>query len=167
MYYLMMIILPLLVAVFYAVVAAKNPSLASKSLKTGGMGLLKAMPILIAGFAIAGLVQAMEMREFVTQWLGSQSGFKGLLVATSLGVVTPGPVFFVLPVAGGLLKAGAGPGLVVAFIVAWDGCSIRRVVMDLAMIDWRIVLLKFILSLLFAIAAGMIAGTVFSKTVFS
>ena len=165
--YLLMVILPLLAVACYAVVAFKNPSLASKSLKIGGMGLLKAMPILVAGFAIAGLIQAIEIREFVTQWLGSQTGFKGMLVATALGVVTPGPVFFVLPVAGGLLKAGAGPGLVVAYIIAWDGCSIRRVVMDLAMIDWKIVLLKFVLSLLFAVVAGLAAGMVFSKTSFS
>ena len=163
----MMVILPLLAIVCYVVVVARNPSLAARGLKIGSVGLLKALPIVAAGFALAGLLQVVEVRELVCSWLGSQSGFKGILCGALLGAVTPGPVYFVLPVAGGLLKGGAGAGVVVAYITAWDLCSMRRLVIDLTLIDWRVVSLKFGLSAVFSIAAGLAAGLVFSKTTFS
>ena len=162
-----MVILPLLAIACYVVVVLKDPSLASRSLKAGGMGLLRAMPIVVAGFALAGLLQAVEVHELVSGWLGSGSGIKGIVLGAVMGAVTPDPVYFALPVAGGLLKGGAGAGIVVAYITAWDACSIRRLAIDLALIDWKVVLLKFGLSALFAVAAGVVAGIVFSKTSFS
>ena len=163
----MVVILPLLATACYLVVVLKNPSLAGRGLKAGGMGLLWALPIVVAGFALAGLLQAIEVRELVSEWLGSGSGIKGILLAAVMGAVTPGPVYFALPVAGGLLKGGAGAGVVVAYITAWDACSIRRLAIDLALIDWKVVLLKFGLSALFSVGAGVVAGMVFSKTTFS
>ena len=55
----------------------------------------------------------------------------------------------------------------VAYITAWDVCSVRRLAIDLALIDWKVVSVKFGLSVLFSIGAGFIAGLVFSKTTFS
>jgi uncharacterized membrane protein YraQ (UPF0718 family) len=163
----MLVVLPVLAVICYVVVVVRNPSLAARGLKFGGMSLLKALPIIVAGFGLAGLLQVVEVRELVTRWLGSQSGLKGVLVGTLMGALTPGPVYFALPLAGGLLKGGAGAGVVVAYITAWDVCSVRRLAIDLALIDWKVVSVKFGLSVLFSIGAGFISGLVFSKTTFS
>ena len=163
----MLVVLPVLAIVCYLVVVVRSPSLAARGLKFGGMGLLKALPIIVAGFGLAGLLQVIEVRELVSGWLGSQSGFKGILMGTLLGILTPGPVYFALPRAAGLLKGGAGAGVVVAYIAAWDSCSIRRLAIDMALIDWKVVSVKFGLSLLFAIGAGLVSGLVFSRTTFS
>ena len=111
----MIVVLPILAAVCYAAVAIRNPAFAGRGLRTGGTGLLRAAPIVVAGFALAGLLQAVEVHGFVSTWLGAASGARGILLATVLGALTPGPVYFVLPLAAGLLKGGAGAGVVVVF----------------------------------------------------
>ena len=163
----MLVVLPALMIVCYLVVVIKSPSLAARGLKFGGMGLLKALPIIVAGFGLAGLLQVIEVRELVSSWLGSQSGLKGIMLGTLMGILTPGPVYFALPLAGGLLKGGASAGVVVAYMAAWDSCSIRRLAIDMALVDWKVVSVKFGLSLLFAMGAGVVSGLIFSKTTFS
>ena len=88
---IMMVALPVLAVVCYLVVVVKNPSLATRGLKFGGMGLLKTLPIIVAGFGLAGLLQVIEVRELVSSWLGAQRGFRGVLLGTLLGALTPGP----------------------------------------------------------------------------
>lgn len=131
------------------------------------MTFLKALPLIVTGFAIAGLLQVIELRVLIHGWLGSQTGLKGVLMGTLLGALTPGPVYLVLPMAGGLLKGGAGAGAIVAYLTSWDLCSVRRLAIDLTLIDSKVVLVKFALSILLSLAAGLIAGIILSKTAFS
>jgi uncharacterized membrane protein YraQ (UPF0718 family) len=164
---LMIVILPAIAVVCYLVVVVRNPALAAGGLKAGGASLLRALPLVVAGFALAGLFQAVEVRELVTNWLGAQSGIRGILLGTLLGALTPGPVYFALPLAGGLLKGGAGAGVVVAYVTAWDACSLRRLMIDLSLLDLRVVAMKFSLSIVFSVVAGIVAAVAFSKTAFS
>ena len=162
-----MLLLPVLAGVGFVVLALVKPPLAFKALKGGGMTFLKALPLIVTGFAIAGLLQVIELRVLIHGWLGSQTGLKGVLMGTLLGALTPGPVYLVLPMAGGLLKGGAGAGAIVAYLTSWDLCSVRRLAIDLTLIDSKVVLVKFALSILLSLAAGLIAGIILSKTAFS
>jgi len=68
----------------------KNPHLPVQGLKAGGKLLWDIMPSLVLAFIAAGMITMVLPRELLTRWLGEESGFRGLVIATLAGSVTPG-----------------------------------------------------------------------------
>ena len=67
-------------------------------LKTAANLLLQVTPLLISAFIIAGMVQVLIPQEMVSNWVGAESGFRGILVGTAFGSITPGgPYICLLP----------------------------------------------------------------------
>ena len=50
----------------------------------GGQLLWHELPLLVAAFLTAGLIQVLVSREMVERWLGSESGWRGLLLGRRL-----------------------------------------------------------------------------------
>jgi len=155
-----------MVFIFYGIVFFKNPSIAIKGLKFGGGGFIKTIPLILAAFALGGLLQMLVPPAFFSKWLGPQKGLKGIFMGCLLGGVTPGPIYLAFPVASGLLKGGASIGTVIAYILAWDMWPIRRMPLEVALIGWKFVLIKFTLALPFSLLAGFLANLIFSRIVF-
>lgn len=154
------------VLIFYGIVFFKNPSVALKGLKSGGMGFVKVIPLILAAFALGGLLQMLVPPAFFSKWLGPQKGLKGIFLGCLLGGITPGPIYVAFPLASGLLKGGAGIGTVIAYILAWDMWPIRRMPLEVALIGWKFVLIKFTLALPLSLLAGFLANLIFSKIAF-
>ena len=154
------------VFIFYIIVYLKKPSLVVEGLKFGGNSLMKAIPLILAAFALGGLLQVLIPPEFFSRWLGPQKGFKGIFLGSLLGGITPGSIYLAFPLASGLLKGGAGIGTVIAYILAWDMWPIRRLPLEMALIGWKLVLVKFILALPLSILAGFLANLIFSRIIF-
>ena len=87
-------------------------------LGTGLSILWTILPLLVAAFLTAGLIQALVKEQTVKHWLGSRSGWRGLLLACLAGALIPGGPYVYYPIAAALLKTGAGLGVLVAFISA-------------------------------------------------
>ena len=150
-----------LVVLAYVVVALRKPSAAVEGLKAGGMSLVGVIPVMLAGFALAGLFQALIPEGFFIKWLGGAKGVKGVFLATLLGAVTPGPIVVPLAVVLGLAKGGAGAGSMVAYLVAWDVMPVRKLPLTLTLLgDWKFVLMKFGIGLPITILAGLLANAV-------
>ncbi|MCB0183654.1 MAG: hypothetical protein KDE31_05290 [Caldilineaceae bacterium] len=66
-------------------------SLALAGLASGGRILLSVVPLLLAAFLIAGLIQVLVTQEMVTRWLGTESGWRGIALAC-LGGAIPRPL---------------------------------------------------------------------------
>ena len=90
----------------------------------------------------------------------------GIFLGCLLGGITPGPIYLALPIASGFLKGGAGIGAVIAYVLAWDTWPIRRLPLEVALIGWKFVLIKFILVLPLSLLAGFLANLFFSGVVF-
>ena len=103
-------------------------------LKTAGNILLQILPLLIFAFIIAGMVQVIIPQEMISRWVGSESGFRGILIGTALGGVTPGGPFVTLPIAAGLLRTGASIGTMVAFVTAWSLLAVSRLPMEIGLL---------------------------------
>ena len=58
-------------------------------------------------------------RDVVVKWVGTESGFVGLIVATLAGIIVPGGPITVFPVAAAFLAVGASVGAIVAFVTSW------------------------------------------------
>jgi uncharacterized membrane protein YraQ (UPF0718 family) len=78
------------------------------------------LPLLIFAFIVAGMVQVLVPQQLLSKWVGAESGMRGILIGTVAGALAPGGPYVSLPVAAGLLQAGAGVGTMVAFLTGID-----------------------------------------------
>jgi uncharacterized membrane protein YraQ (UPF0718 family) len=119
----------------------------------GGM-LLK----VLAGCLIGAFVARLLPRELVARWVGAESGFVGLLIATILGALLPGGPVTIYPVASAFLLVGADVGATIAFITSWTLLGYTRaLVWELPFFGLDFVIWRTIVALPLPILAGLLA----------
>ena len=131
-------------------------------LKSAGNILLQIIPLLIFAFIIAGMIQVLVPTEMISKWVGAESGFRGILIGTAIGGLTPGGPFVTLPIAAGLLRTGASIGTLVAFMTAWSLLAFTRLPLELGLLGWKFTLIRLACTFFFPIIAGLIANKLFS-----
>ena len=127
-------------------------------LKSAWTMTLQIMPLLIFAFIIAGLVQVLLPRDLINTWVGDQSGFRGILIGTIAGALTPGGPYVSLPIAAGLLKAGASIPTMVTFLSAWSLLAVARLPLEVGIMGWRFCLMHRLSVILLAPLAGILAN---------
>ena len=133
-----------------------------QGLKASGNMLVQIIPLLIFAFLIAGMVQFLLPHETISRWVGTESGFRGLLIGTAMGSIAPGGPFVSMPIAAGLLRMGANIGTMVAFLTAWSLLAFSRIPLELGIMGWKFVLIRLACTFFFPPVAGWIANTLFS-----
>jgi uncharacterized membrane protein YraQ (UPF0718 family) len=134
-----------------------------KGLLSGGKTFLNTLPLLVIAFAVAGLVQVLIPKEFIAKWLGAESGFKGILIGSLAGGLTPGGPFVSFPIVASLYKAGASVGTVVAFVTAWSLWAVHRLPMEMGLVGPKLALARFATTLVVPPLAGLAAQAIFSR----
>jgi len=132
-------------------------------LKAAGNTLLQVMPMLIFVFIIAGTIQYIIPVETIARWVGAESGFRGILLGTVAGGLTPGGPITSLPIAAGILQAGAGIGTMVAFMTGWSLWAFSRIPLEVGLMGWRFTVIRLACTFIFPIIAGLLANLFFSK----
>ena len=127
----------------------------------GGM-LLQIVPLLIFAFIVAGMIQVLIPTEMISTWIGAESGFRGLLIGSALGGLTPGGPYVTLPIAAGLLRTGASIGTMVAFLTGWSLWAITRLPLEMGLMGWKFTLIRLACVFFFPPIAGLIANKFFS-----
>ena len=131
-------------------------------LKSAGNLLLQIIPLLIFAFIVAGMIQNLIPKEMISKWVGAESGFRGILIGTALGGITPGGPYVTMPIAAGLLRTGAGLGTMVAFITSWSLIAVARLPMEVGLMGWKFTLIRLACTFFFPPIAGLIANRLFS-----
>ncbi len=131
-------------------------------LKSAGNLLLQIIPLLIFAFIIAGMIQVLIPQEIISKWVGIESGFRGILLGTAFGALTPGGPFVSMPIAAGLLRTGASIGTMVAFMTGWSLVGISRMPMEIGLMGWKFTLIRLACVFFFPPIAGLIANKLFS-----
>lgn len=126
-----------------------------------GRTLLMVVPLLVAAFAIAGLVQVVLSEEAIARWMGDESGWRGLLVGGVAGALIPGGPYAYYPVAAALLRSGASIGTVVIFVTAKNLWSASRLPMEFALLGPYLTVVRFVVTLAFPVLMGLIAQLLF------
>lgn len=134
-------------------------------LLNSGQTLLSVIPLLIAAFVVAGLVQVMISQEMIDRWLGSGSGWRGILLACLGGALIPGGPYVYYPIAGALLQSGAGLGVLVSFITAKNLWSVTRLPYEFAILGTQLTLIRFIITLIVPPILGLVSEMLFGNTV--
>ena len=116
------------------------------------------LPKVVAGCLIAVFITVLMPREMVARWVGEESGFSGLVIATAVGAILPGGPITIYPVAGAFLAMGADGGAVVAFLTSWTLIGFTRaLVWEMPFFGAHFVLWRIVISLLLPLLAGILA----------
>jgi len=132
-------------------------ALVRQGLSGGGGLLLRYAAIIAVSFLAAGLVQVLVPTAWVEGALGRDSGVRGILIATAAGMATPSGPFVSMPVAAVLIRSGASPACVVAFVSAWSLLAVHRfVAWEIPILGLRFAMLRYGVSLLLPVLAGLV-----------
>jgi len=134
-------------------------------LKTALNMTIEILPLLIFSFIVAGMIQVLIPGDFLSKWIGPESGLKGILIGTAAGGIMPGGPYVSLPVAGGLLKLGASVGTMVAFLTGWSLWAVSRIPMEVGILGWKFTLIRLACTFFFPPVAGLLANLLFSKLI--
>lgn len=156
------IIMAVLALILLAIGYSKGGGQHIRGLNSGLKMIVEIMPLLVFAFIVAGMVQILLPRELLSQWIGEESGLKGILIGTVAGGLTPGGPYVSLPVVAGLLKAGAGVGTMVAFLTAWSLWAVARLPMEIGILGWKFTVVRFACTFFFPPIAGYIAQLFFA-----
>ena len=122
------------------------------------------LPLLALAFIVAGMAQMLVPEELIAKWVGVESGFRGIIIGTVLGGLAPGGPYVSLPIAAGLLRAGASVGTMVAFITGWSLLAFSRLPLEIGIMGWKFTLIRLACTFFFPPIAGWIANIFFSRT---
>ena len=131
-------------------------------LKSAGSLLMQIVPLLVFAFIVAGMVQTLVPTEMISKWIGTESGFRGILIGTVVGGFMPGGPYISLPIAAGLLRVGASVGTMVALLTGWSLLAFTRLPLEVGIMGWQFTLIRLACTFIFPPIAGLIANTFFS-----
>jgi len=121
------------------------------------------IPLIVTATLMAGLLQAAVPKEVIASFLGKEAGLKGIALGSLLGSAVPGGPYVVFPLLGGLYRAGAGVGTIIACVTAWALISLVRIPMEIPFLGMKIVALRLALSLVLPVVLGVLGEVIFNR----
>ena len=120
--------------------------------------LLPVLPTLIGAYLIAGYVRVLMPEDLVREWLGEESGLKGILVGYLAGTLTFGGPFISFPIAASLYHAGGSIQTVTTYITSWALWGGGIVFYEFSILGPRLFSIRMLVSILFPLLAGVLAA---------
>ena len=128
------------------------------SVREGTLDFINIVPRIAVGVIGAGYIAAVIPSEVITGWLGPDSGWLGVLMATVAGAATPGGPVIGFSLGAVAMKAGAGPPQVIAYVTAWALFAFQRLILwEIPFMPARFVWFRAAVSLPFPFVAAAIA----------
>ncbi|AGY92175.1 hypothetical protein SPICUR_06015 [Spiribacter curvatus] len=109
------------------------------------------------------LIAASFLGELIPQalfgrWLGENSGFIGILIASVLGGVLPGGPVVAFPLILVFERAGVGVPQLIALLTGWSCVALHRTLaFELPTLGWPFVWRRWLVSMILVPMAGLIA----------
>ena len=154
------IIMGVLALIFFLIAYYKGEGQHVIGMRSALRMTVQILPLLIFAFIVAGMVQVLVPQEILSEWVGAESGMRGIFIGTVTGALAPGGPYVSLPVAAGLLQAGAGVGTMVAFLTGWSLWAVSRLPMEVGIMGWRFTLIRIASTFFFPPIAGLIAQAI-------
>lgn len=127
-----------------------------EGLSSGGSLLLRYGLVIVVSFMAAGLAEKLIPTEWVRSTLGDDAGVRGIAIAAAAGMITPSGPFVSMPIAAGMLRAGAAHAAIVAFLASWSLLAIHRfVAWEVPILGLRFALLRWLACAALPILAGL------------
>ncbi len=116
--------------------------------------------ILLIAFMIVGFVEVLSPQNLIEEYLGPESGWRGLLLAEAIGMLLPGGPYAVFPIVGVIYASGAGLGPVVTLITSYSLLALLTVTFELPFMGWRFTMVRWGIAVIVPLLAGAM-GMVF------
>jgi len=155
------IIMAVLAIVFLLIGYYRGEGQHVAGLKSAFRTTTETLPMLIFAFIVAGMAQVLIPKEVLSEWVGAESGIRGILIGAVAGGLTPGGPYVSLPIAAALLRSGASVGTTVAFITGWLLWAFSRLPMEVGILGWKFTLIRIASTFFFPPVAGLIAQALF------
>ena len=124
----------------------------------GWATLLRFGPMIVVSFLAAGFADLLLPQAWVREQLGAESGWRGIALATGVGIVTPAGPFVSMPMAAAMIRTGAGAGPVVAFLSSWSLLALHRLVAwEVPILGWRFAIVRYATCAVLPFFAGFAA----------
>ena len=116
------------------------------------------VPRIVVALGVAGLFWVLLPRERLSALVGTESGFRGLIIAAAAGIVTPGGPTSAFSLLAVLAGSGADRGALVTYITSWSMLGLQRIlVWDVPFMGAEFSVSRFAVSLPLPIIAGLLA----------
>jgi len=132
-----------------------DPVQTGQALQRGLEIFVSALPIIISVFGLVGLTQVWISRERVSQMVGQESGWSGLLLAALCGTILLGPAYIIFPLLMSLHQQGARWAVIATVLAAYT-VKIPMIPLEVLFLGWKFSLIRGVLTLLFAIPMGLL-----------
>lgn len=158
------IVMALLATVLLTIGYARGHGEHWAGLRAGGLMTVQVIPLLVFAFVAAGMAQALIPPEIISKTVGGESGWRGILIGSFAGGLTPGGPFVSFPIVAALYRSGASIGTTVAFVTGWSLWAVARLPMEIGLLGLRFTLIRIASTLLFPPLAGLIAQLLFGRS---
>ena len=149
------ILLWLVVAGLALIAAMRGQVLLKDGARGGAMEFLLLLPRIGIGVIGSGFLAEALPNEWIAPWLGPESGFFGVMIATIGGALTPGGPVVGFSIGAAALKSGAGAPQVIAYSTAWALYAIHRLLIwEVPLMPARVVWLRAMVSLPSAVSGS-------------
>jgi len=118
--------------------------------------------LILAAFFLSNALLLILPKDLIAQWIGREAGFKGILIGTLVGSITPGGPFLTFPILVAFYRAGAAVGPLIAFLTSWSLLGLQRIfIWEIPFLGFNFVLVRVIISLGVPILLGLIGQYIF------
>jgi uncharacterized membrane protein YraQ (UPF0718 family) len=116
---------------------------------------LKIAPQIIGGMLVGGFISVLIPNDVIARWLGKESGFRGLMIASVAGMITPGGPIISFPIVMALAVAGADIGALLAYLTAWSTLGLNRIIVwEVPFMGFDFAVVRFLASIPLPFIAG-------------
>jgi len=118
----------------------------------------KIAPKLAAALLVSSFLQFLIPRQLVAKWIGEGSGAKGVVIATTIGALTPGGPMTSFPMVTALHESGTSRAPLIAYLVSWSNLGFQRLLIwELPLLGPTFLILRYIACLPLPFLAAWIA----------
>lgn len=141
----------------------RGPEVFFEALRDEGDLMLRLVPVIAGAVLLAAFVQVLIPTEVVKRWLGAESGWKGVAIASVIGAFVPGGPMASFPLMMAVVGAGAHVAASVAFLTSWSVLAIQRlIVWEIPLMGGDFALVRFLSSVLLPAIAGVSAAWLYA-----
>jgi uncharacterized membrane protein YraQ (UPF0718 family) len=150
----------LYIIAFIALLASfiKSKDNTKLALKKAWKAFENILPQLLAILVIIGIMLALLTLEQISKLLGKESGWLGVLFASTIGAITLIPGFVAFPLAAALLKSGAGYSQIAAFVSTLMMVGIVTMPVEIKYFGKKATIIRNISAFVFSLIIALVMG---------
>lgn len=149
-----------LVLAGYAVSAKTSPAKTRKALLVSARSLVRVIPMMLGIVGIIGIAFAVIPPEWISRYLGQESGLFGMAFASVIGSITLIPGIIAFPLTGSLYRQGASVATISAFITTLTMVGVLTLPAEIQHIGRRAALVRNILSFAAAVIIAVLMAVI-------